>query len=101
MLITGGKILKTGTYERTDLSSVEIFDPRNPSLTCSLPDMTVSRNYHASVGITVCGDCFDCDDGHKTCEKLDGRRWTVSHQLQKKLSCHGMWQSPSKVIIND
>ena len=47
MLITGG----SSSFQ----SSVEIFDPSNPSLTCSLPDMTVTRYEHAAAGMTVCG----------------------------------------------
>ena len=85
-------LIYAGNYERTVLSSVEIFDPRNPSLKCTLPDMTVKRNYHASVGTTVCGDD---GDGRQSCESLDGQGWTVSHTLKQYRADHVMWQSPS------
>ena len=84
MLITGG-------VDESRLSSVEIFDPSNPSLTCTLPDMTVARYEHAAVGHTVCGG----GAGLLTCETLNVRQWTVSHSLQQKRAHHVMWQSPS------
>ena len=78
MLIAGGI-----THGYNWLSSVEIFDPSNPSLTCTLPDMNVTRYFHAAAGLTVCGDH---DDGSQSCETWDGGggQWTVSHQLHQK-----------------
>ena len=93
MLITGG------SDGNNRLSSVEIFDPNNPSLTCSLPDMTVTREHHAAVGMTVCGG-NNYKDGSQSCETLDGQQWTVTHQLEQKRWAHVMWQSPSKGIMN-
>ena len=98
MLITGGRTLKTGTSERTDLSSVEIFDPSNPSLTCTLPNMNATRFYHSAVGMTVCGD-DEYGDGSQTCETLDGQQWTFSHQLQQERAGHVMWLLPNKGVM--
>ena len=89
----GEVMLITGKY------SVEIFDPSNPSLTCSLPDMTVSRIEHAAAGITVCGGDDYFGNVGQSCETLDGRQWTVTHKLQQKREHHEMWQSPSKGIM--
>ena len=80
------------------LSSVEIFDPSNQSLTCTLPNMTVARNGHAAVGLTVCGG-WDGNDGLQTCETLVGQQWTESHRLQQKRQDHVMWQSPSQGLM--
>ena len=89
MLITGGD-----HYE--SLSSVEIFDPSNPSLNCTVPDMNVTRYFHAAAGMTICGDH---DDGSQSCETLDGGQWTETHQLHQKRKYHVMWQSPSKGMM--
>ena len=90
MLITGG-------YDGDSLSSVEIFNPSNPSFSCQLPNMTVARWYHAAVGRTVCGSWRD--DGGQTCETLDNGQWQVSHNLQQWRYNPVMWQSPSQGII--
>ena len=89
LLITGGK-----TDGNVELSSVEIFVPSNPSLVCNLPDMTVARSYHASVGGLVCGGA----GAEKSCEELSGAKWRVSHSLQQKRYAHVMWQTPSQEI---
>ena len=91
MLITGG----AGTGNEW-LSSVEVFDPRNPSWSCSLPDMTKPRICHAAAGMTVCG----CSSYYTpSCEKLDGKKWTVTHTLNPRRWKHVMWQSPSKGMM--
>ena len=89
MLITGG-------YDGDSLSSVEIFNPSNPSFSCQLPNMTVTRSQHTAVGRTVCGGYRD---GEQTCETLDNGQWQVSHRLQQRRDGHVMWQSPSQGII--
>ena len=89
MLITGG-------WGDGRLSSVEIFDPDNPSLSCQLPNMTVGRNSHAAVGRTVCGGY---EEGLKTCETLENGQWQVSHGLDQYTAEHEMWQSPSQGVI--
>ena len=91
MLITGG-------YDEDDrLSSVEIFDPSNPSFSCQLSNMTVARAGHAAVGTTVCGGWGY--DSIQTCETLNDGQWQVSHSLQEKRVDHVMWQSPSEGVI--
>ena len=93
MLITGGK-------DGSSLSSVEIFDPSNPSVTCPLPDMTSTRYDHAGVGMTMCGADIDGGDGFQSCEMFDGQQWTESHSLQSLVRFgHVMWKSPNKGIM--
>ena len=98
MLITGGLNETVGE----GLKSVEIFDPRirNISLSCSLPDMTLKRFGHASVGKTVCGG-WNSDDAGITCETLDINTglWTQSHSLQQKRALPVMWRTPSDQMI--
>ena len=95
-LITGG--LKG----EKKLKSVEIFDPRasNISLSCSLPDMTLERFAHASVGKTVCGGNPN-DDGKTSCETLDPSTglWSKSHSLQQSRYEHVMWRTPADQMI--
>ena len=96
--VTSDVMLITGGHDESTLSSVEIFDPNNPSLTCTLPNMTVTRDFHAAVAMTVCGgDHYG--DVSQSCETLDGQQWTVSQQLQQKRENHVMWQSPSKGMM--
>ena len=59
--------------------------------------MNVSRYYHATVGMTVCGGFRG--EGSLSCETLDGQKWTESHQLQQGRRGHVMWQSPSKGMM--
>ena len=97
MLIMGGKTgIGRGRYNV--LSSVEIFDPSDPSLNCILPNMTKVRDQHVAVGFTVCGDKRYSG---KKCETLDGQtgQWTESHKLQQNRNDHVMWQSPSKGLM--
>ena len=100
-------LLITGGYKRVPLSSVEIFDPNNVSLSCSLPNMTVDRYYPASVGLVVCGgkninpDGGWGDDAGTTCETLDTDTglWNISHTLKEKRGGHVMWRTPSGKIM--
>ena len=91
ILITGG--LDGKALEA--LSSVEVFDPSNPSLNCTLPSLSVERFHHAASGLTVCGHFWD----EQSCETLDEHQWTVSHQLEQKRKSHVMWQSPNKGVL--
>ena len=91
----GDVLLITGGYDGGRLSNVEMFDPSNPSLVCNLPDMTVARYDHASVGGLVCGGWGGLD----SCEELSGAKWRVSHSLQQKRIYHVMWQTPSQEIL--
>ena len=91
MLITGGD------SRSNRLSSVEIFDPSNPSLTCTLPDMTVARHEHAGVGMTMCGGA---KGGRQSCEMFDGQQWVRSHSLLQEYRIgHVMWKSPNKGMM--
>ena len=84
MLITGG-------WGDGRLSSVEIFDPNNLSLSCQLPNMTVGRNSHAAVGRTVCGGY---EEGLKTCDVAitqPGNHHT-GRKVQKNLNRETEWQ---------
>ena len=94
LLITGGL-----NYGAGSLRSVEIFDPSNDSLSCSLPSMVRRRNGPASVGMTVCGG-YD-DRARKTCETLHMRtgQWRLSHTLKEERVYHMMWRTPSDKIM--
>ena len=87
----------TGGYDGDSLSSVEIFNPSNPSFSCQLPNMTVARTQHAAVGRTVCGSSGSRNA--QTCETLEIGQWQVSHKLKQLRYDHMMWKSPSKGII--
>ena len=90
MLITGGK------DDGGDMvSSVEIYDPSNPSFSCKLQNMPDANSGHAAVGRTVCGGWGDL----RTCVTLDNGQWQESHRLQQRRDGHVMWQSPSQGII--
>ena len=93
MLITGGW---NDDNRLARLSTVEMFDPSNPSFSCQLPNMTVARQDHAAVGRTVCGGR---GNGEHTCETLDNGQWQVSHNLQQGRQGHVMWQSPRKGVM--
>ena len=97
--VTSDVMLITGGYDGSHrLSSVEIFEPDNLSLTCTLPDMTVARYYHAAVAMTVCGgDHYG--DVSQSCETFDGKQWRVTYQLQQNRENHVMWQSLNKGMV--
>ena len=91
LIIAGGR-LDNAQYSQY----AEVFDPSNPSNTCTLPSMSVGRLQPGFSDRTVCAGWYQTPP---SCETFDDGEWKISHNLTQERGGPKMWKTPSKSLM--